>query len=359
MMAEECGKCKGKIKQNLIQCEGICKRKFHPECVDLDIEEVHLIRKNNNIKWFCDSCIFYLDSTTNMKKEMDNLRNVVNDKLEDFGNILASSERKENSITVKKKSYADAVGEVVLIKPKTKQESKTTKEAIRKAFNPAKLEVGITQIRDTREGGVLIKCKSKEEVEKIKSAAEKKLKKSYEIKTPEQKNPRIKIVDLEEALDKEVLEDAILKQNSFLNHDDVLLDIKVVRKMKSRYMAIAECDPLTSYKILNHGKLSIGWSICRVFEYIPVFRCFNCGDYDHKASECQRDEKCLKCASKDHKTDSCESDHYNCCNCIAANDKLKLNLKTDHTVFDISCPVFLRKIDALKRKIKVVPDSNK
>ena len=88
-----------------------------------------------------------------------------------------------------RKSYAEVTGEVVVIKPKKVQESKITKEVIRKALNPSKLEVGITQIKDTKEG-VLLKCKSKEEIEKIKLEAEKKLKKNYEIITPKQKkNP--------------------------------------------------------------------------------------------------------------------------------------------------------------------------
>lgn len=119
-------------------------------------------------------------------------------------------------------------------------------------------------------------------------------------------------------------------------------------------MAIVECDPLSAEKILKQEKISIGWSICRVFEYVHVFRCFKCGDYDHKATECKKEDRCLKCASKEHKTEDCVSDYYKCCNCIAANEKLKLNLKVDHTVFDANCPVYLRKVDAQKRSIKIV-----
>lgn len=51
-------------------------------------------------------------------------------------------------------------------------------------------------MKDTREGEVLIKCKSKEEVKKIRTEAEKKLKKNYDVKTVEQKNPHVKIVYL-------------------------------------------------------------------------------------------------------------------------------------------------------------------
>lgn len=360
-MAETCEKCKVKLKQNILQCSGLCKKKFHPECVKITIEDSSVFTKIDNAKWFCDCCNIYLDFMTQMKEEIIEFENRMKIKFESLENMVCSgnslNKRNVNGMEVNKKSYAEIAGEVVVIKPKTKQESKTTKEVIRKTLNPTKLEVGITQIKDTKEGGVLIKCNSKEEIEKIKIAAEKKLKRNYEIKTPEQRNPRIKIVDIEENIDKEILEESINKQNSYLNHEDAMLDIKVVKKMKSKYMAIAECDPMSLQLILKHGKLSIGWSICRVFEYIPVFRCYKCGDYDHKASECKREEKCLKCISVNHKTEDCVSEQYKCFNCISANEKLKLNLTVDHSIFDVNCPVFLRKVDSQKKKIKVLSDS--
>ncbi|KAJ8942553.1 hypothetical protein NQ318_021955 [Aromia moschata] len=218
--------------------------------------------------------------------------------------LSTSNELYRSKNLQKNKSYAEAVaGEVVVIKPKKIQENKTTKEAVRKALNPTKLEIGFTEIKDIRDGGMLIKCKSKEDVEKIKSEAEKKLKKGYEIRIKEQKNPHIKIVGLEDDIDKEVLEECILKQNSFPNSENCFLKVKTVKRMKSKYMAIIECDPQLSELFLNEGKISIGWSICRVYEYVPVFRCYKCGDYDHKADLCKKEERCLKCASTVHKTE--------------------------------------------------------
>lgn len=56
-------------------------------------------------------------------------------------------------------------------------------------------------MKDIKDGGVVIKCKNKDEQEKLKKAAEKKLK-NYQISAPELKNPCIKIIGIEEDYDK-------------------------------------------------------------------------------------------------------------------------------------------------------------
>lgn len=357
-MAEECGCCNTKANRNSVRCSGLCQKYFHPNCVDISNENVKLLSSIRNFKWFCENCVKYFETDNNTKLEIDDLRSAVNKNFEEIRKMLGSDKNHNNvnNNLETKKSYAEVTGEVVVIKPKKVQESKTTKEVIRKALNPSKLEVGITQIKDTKEGGVLLKCKSKDEIEKIKQEAEKKLKKNYEITIPKQKNPHIKIVDLEDEMDTKSLEECILKQNSCLNQHHPELQVKVTKKMKSKYMAIIECDPVSADAILKQGKISIGWSICRVFEYVPVFRCFKCGDYDHKATDCKKEERCLKCSSKEHKSADCGSDNFKCSNCMEANEKLKLNLKIDHTVFDVNCPVYLRKVSAQKRSIKVIRD---
>ncbi|KAI4464237.1 zinc finger cchc-type superfamily [Holotrichia oblita] len=248
-------------------------------------------------------------------------------------------------------SYSDVVKDVVVVKPKSKQNNATTKEDICKNVKPASLEVGIVQIQNIKDGGVVIRCKNKEDSLKIKEAAEKKLKKKYNIKVPELINPCIKIIGIDEEMDENELRSCILKQNSCVQHDNVHLSIKVLKKMKTKCMSIVELDPWSYDEVLKEGRLSIGWSVCRVFEYVNVFRCFKCAGFDHMAKDCVSDIKCLKCTASDHSVDVCESDSWLCQNCVRANTSLKLNLKTDHSPYDTSCPCFARKISAQKRRI--------
>lgn len=355
-MTEECGKCKVKIKRNeqSLICSGLCRKYFHLKCEDMSIDEYTLINKNKNIKWFCDACTFKYDAMVLVNNDMEQLKTSFKEQMDDFKNFLTSNNaiNKEPEIMEKKsKSFAEVVGEVVLIKPKTKQDSKKTRDILRKTIDPGQLDVGITQIKDTKDGGILIKCRNKEEIEKIKVTAEKKLKKDYQIRTPEKKLPKIKIVDIEENISKEKLEHFI-KNNSFLSHEDIYLDVKIIRKMRTRYQAIVECDPLSFQLITSRDRICIDFTMCRVFEYISVFRCFKCGNFDHKAEDCTYEEKCLKCAKTDHKADNCVSQNLICSACLTSNEKFNLQFKTDHSVFDTNCPTLLRKFEVERRKIK-------
>ena len=242
-------------------------------------------------------------------------------------------------------------GEALIIKPKTKQESNKTKEAVKKNLKPIALEVGITQMKNVKDGGILLKCKTKEEVEKVKKAAEKKLGKNYQVKIPEQKKPKIKIVDIDEEYSEDELINAIKKQNLHIRHDSMELKVIVFKKMRSRYQAIIECDPTTFEKIMKDRTLSIGFLCCRVHEYVHLFRCFKCGGFNHKADECKSVITCLNCGSGDHVKSDCEND-VKCANCILANNNLGLDLDIGHSVFDVNkCQILQRKINSEKQKI--------
>nr|CAI5859497.1 unnamed protein product [Callosobruchus analis] len=54
-----------------------------------------------------------------------------------------------------------------------------------KELNPTDMEVGIAQIKNIKDGGILIKCKTREETEKMKNEAEKSLGRSYQVNMPE------------------------------------------------------------------------------------------------------------------------------------------------------------------------------
>lgn len=93
-------------------------------------------------------------------------------------------------------------------------------------------------------------------------------------------------------------------------------------------------------------------AVCRVFEYIRVFRCFKCGGFDHKAEGCKTGRRCQKCAESDHVAENCKSEVLVCGNCVQANIDYRMDLKTDHSIFDLSCTCLQRKISLEKRKIK-------
>lgn len=349
-MEMNCDKCENKLEDFVVLCDGLCKRRFHPNCANLADDAWTTISHATNAKWYCNQCLLYIELILKNGINIAEIKKLFEEKIVDIENKLtATKNAKQNAKT---KTYAQATGEVLVIKPKRKQESSITKEALMKSCNPATLEVGITQVKNIKEGGILIKCNSKEEVEKIRSATEKKLKRSYDIRLPNQINPRIKIVGIEEDMDKETIEEMIRKQNACLIKEHHLLDVKIIKKMRTRYMAIAECDPSCFSLLVESGKLSIGWSRCSVYEYVPVFRCYKCGNFDHKASECTEEDRCLLCTSVSHKTENC-NEKVKCHNCVLMNEKFSLKLNVEHNIFDLNCSVYLRKVEAKRKYIKL------
>lgn len=356
-MSDECGKCKAKLKRNdpHQRCSGLCHKLFHLHCAGFKPEEGNVVSRVKGTKWFCEICEAQFDVLMKMSEEIESFKIMVAKQLNEFKSILNSGKDfKSNELFVPNKSYADVASEILVIRPKANQDSSKTKEAIRKVMNPLELQVGITQFKDVKDGGVLIKCKTKTELDKIKNSVDKKLKAKYDIKSPEKKNPRIKIVDIEENLQNEELEEIITKQNMFMQHEGSLFKVVVVKKMKSRYMCIAECDPTTFKNIMSNKdqRLFVNFSYCRVFEHFSLFRCYKCGVYDHKAEECQNVSTCLICMKTDHVTKDCTRETTCCVNCTKSNNELKTTFNTSHSLFDHCCPIYIRKIQNQKTKIK-------
>ncbi|KAK9754733.1 hypothetical protein QE152_g997 [Popillia japonica] len=308
-MSSICGRCNKQMqpKDMVVVCSGICKGKYHTSCVDLSHQNYTAIKECSNIKYFCNGCLSILDFCMNMQREMNALKDLMNLNIKYFCNgclsildFCMNMQREMNALkdlmnlkliefqkvictnsytnlVVKSRNYAEVTEDVVVIKPKTNQESSLTKSELRKQL--------ITGMKSVKDGGVIIKCKNKEDVEKIKKATEKKMK---------------KLTDIEEDMTEEELKTSIINQNSCMQHDNLDVRVLVIKKMRSKFMAILEVDPVSFQEVTKKEKLCIGWSMCRVFEYVRVFRCFKCGGFDHKAEGCKTGRRCQKCAESDH-----------------------------------------------------------
>lgn len=352
---DDCGSCTSNLnrgKENVVNCSGTCKNSYHLKCANVSKRCFDALQVNKSLKWFCEDCLMNFNLIMNFHEEFNKLKDFVSAELNNFRTAL-NRDGKANCET--NKSYSKVVAEessgVVVIKPKKKQESKKTKEEIQSILQPSNLEVAIEQVRGIREGGVMIKCKTKMEHERIKKAAEAKLD-NYRVSVPELKNPCIKVVDIEEKCDAQELLDWIRGQNSCIIHESMSLKVRVIKKMKRNNMAILECDPTTFRNIMREEHLYINWSRCRVFEYVSVNRCFKCGGFSHHADKCTRGEKCLKCSKTGHKSSDCEINEFTCINCSEANNGSGMDFDVSHSVFDFKCPIYLKRVEFERRKIR-------
>ena len=155
---------------------------------------------------------------------------------------------------------------------------------------------------------------------------------------------------MDELSNEEICEN-ICKQNPDLKHDDQFIKVALVKKMKTRYFAIVELDVKTFNWITNLGKINIGWTVCRVFEFLHIMRCYNCCGYKHKAENCRNEARCIKCAKSDHKANECTSGEAVCINCTKMNEKLQLNLDVGHCAYDSNCAVYQKQVQWKQEKL--------
>lgn len=242
----------------------------------------------------------------------------------------------------------------IFIKPTCKQDNTRTKKDVVKYINTKDLKLGVQKVFDLKNGGIKIQCKTKEDIEKLKKEALEKMGNGYETNTQSKKNPKIKVVGLEENYSKEELENSIKSQNSIFTENSKI-EVVVIKKMKTRFMAIMEVDPETFQAVMKSGLLLVNLSVCSVFEHVDLLRCFKCTGYHHTNKICtNKSTFCLKCGLADHLSQNCitEPRDFCCPNCYEANEKYKLGFPINHSPFNRECEIFKRKTETERRKIR-------
>ena len=56
---------------------------------------------------------------------------------------------------------------------------------------------------------------------------------------------------------------------------------------RAKRLAIITVQESEATKLLKHGKLKVGWVICRVPRRIPLVKCFRSLGYGHHARDCK------------------------------------------------------------------------
>ena len=89
-----------------------------------------------------------------------------------------------------------------------------------------------------------------------------------------------------------------------------------------------------------------------ISEHFNIIRCFKCGSYNHKVEDCKNKEKCIKCGDEGHISKHCTKNDLKCINCLDHNIKLNLNLITNHSAYDVNCPIRKKVKEAISKKTK-------
>ncbi|VEN45057.1 unnamed protein product [Callosobruchus maculatus] len=118
----------------------------------------------------------------------------------------------------------------VVIRPKNANQSVVqTRSDILKSVDPVEANLHLGKVRDIKDGGLLVGCKSKADNLKLLSIAKQKLGNSYDIKEVTGINPRIRLVGMSKAYSEEQINSYLLKSNPEVFCGDVECTIGLKR----------------------------------------------------------------------------------------------------------------------------------
>lgn len=360
----ECDVCKKSRESEIFCCDG-CKKPICKACGQLTTSEVRVLQlKERVLKFFCKKCRQY--ETYNL---LGNLLETKNDLLTSKDEIIEMLKGEIKALTEKlhhqktpEITYADMLKQnsnqrqvvnfpSLIIRPKNKQNCERSKKDVVSTINPAQLNIGIQKLIETKTGNLIIKCDTKQDIQKLKLAAEQELSARYEIEETKLRNPRIKIKNFARYLSAEDVEVSMRKQNNFFEDED-MLKVTYIKKWKNGTSDLfMECSPNLFHKIMRERKLYIDWERYYVYEDLSVLQCFKCYGFHHKNSKCTKNVICPTCGGA-HKKSECENQIKKCINCISSNNKFKTKHDVDHTADDRkNCPTYQFHINNLKSKI--------
>lgn len=368
-MAGKCYSCRNEIRRNdktIIHCL-ICDIRAHPKCININENDVKFLQGNKQVKYVCESC-----SNINLVQEIKELKDMLKTCIEtiqeqknainEHSNIIKKLNIPETNIGVGRRPYNEILKkkhskDIVMVKPVEEQTSKITREEIKNKIDPGELVVGVENIKNIRNGGIIISCNNATSKEKIQQKVQEELGERYVIQDPKYKMPKIIILGTENQFakqeDTKIIKD-IVEQNGF--DQDLADNIKIIRKYENKKKhncsnIILEVYPEIFKNIIERGILNVGWRQCKVDEYHGILRCFKCARYNHIGKECRNDTTCVKC-SGNHDEKDCVNDFEKCINCVTAVEKLNINLDYKHKANDKNCPCLLKIIEKDSSKIQ-------
>lgn len=217
------------------------------------------------------------------------------------------------------------------------------KDIMKKNVCPSKMGVKIKRVVKTARG-LLIEAQNQQELDKIK-ACETLVDKGLVFDRTTKKLPRFMIYDVEvpevveelmdEMYDQNITEDEIPRAE-FKKEFRCAHLYKRKDKNDTRATMVVECTERVRNLVRTKQRLFIGWQSCRVKDYKPTVRCYNCQMYGHVDNHCKERKSCPHCAEGHESKDCPHKEQANkCVNC----HKLKKDAK--HPTGHPKCPEYI------------------
>lgn len=361
-------KAKGR---ELIQCD-LCRESECNTCTGISVSEQRVLQLKGTrvLSYTCKKC-------RNFGRKLNNIEILIQEEINKMHKII---EEQNTKITKQNELIADLLDdiknqkeckvnetyanitkrntEVLIVKPREKQESNKTKNDLKEAIDPKTLAIAVENIKEGKEGAVIINCNNSSTKDKIKEKVENEMGNHYNVTEGTQKNPKIIIRGVEEEFIEgtdDFIIDSIKEQNELETEESTKIQVYSKYKQKDKVNkgnVVLTVSPGLKNKICQIGKINIGWRRCVAHEFFTIIRCFKCARYGHIAGKCENNVTCYNCAGQ-HQTTDCKANYFKCINCVETNNKFKKSLDVNHAVNDSECACYKRILDMEARKTKI------
>lgn len=369
-----CGVCGTSSRKSYVCCSGLCKRRFHAECVKIPIDVVNCLTSIKGLHWKCANCdsgiedklqeIVSTQCSTllkNMSEKLDIMsENIVQTVSKCEAKISESSNCVDNANL--NSSYASALKRPsrVIIRPKNSDQlSNSTKADILENIDLVNNDIELNSVKHIANGGILLGCGSDSDATKFRQIAGDKLTDDYDIFELRGTDLQIRIVGLSQSMGTNELEDLLRKQNQFIFQSASLLKVLRVfptKKNSEIHQATLQVCPATFKKCIDRGRLIVGLDSCVVFDAINIPRCYTCNSFNHVSKYCKNQAVCPLCAGS-HGVKTCpvskkENFVPKCSNCDFYNSKHQNRVNIHHAAWDYKkCEVYKRYLDQARKEI--------
>lgn len=401
-----CGKCTlpaSKIDGKLM-CD-FCETFYHLSCLQIAATSFSSLKRIEGFLYVCPKCAPSRKSIVNIVKKLDSIEKILlehtkmlqnhDTKLDEISSLKSMNLSSDTPYTPfespaqtiqqssrSKRTYAQIIDNntpttsyskpqktinktpknkvkekkhnenIIFIKPKEKSD-KSSEYARKKIKNLFDLKNDpISGLKTTGDGRIMVECKDNKSVEEIKAKISATLSEKFYISKNVKSFPKIMIA----GVDKDDYSNDIAFLNDLRERNDKVISavstLKVIRKFSKEsdrsVRVLIECDLQTYSDVMRQQQLYVGWSICNVYQYINVLRCYSCHEFGHHANECKNKKICSYCADTHMDDDDCQRNgDYKCINCIRFNKTAPENCKVDinHPVFSVKCPVLSNRIN--------------
>lgn len=200
----------------------------------------------------------------------------------------------------------------------------------------------VSRIRRTQKGGLLIQLnQANDKTEELKTKIGECVGNHASVKSLTQQKV-IEIKDLDEVSSENDIREAIVAHFKIETGPDAVLSVR--KAYGGTQTAIVRVSARDAKRLLEAGKVKIGWVNCRIRERVGLTRCFKCLEFGHISKECKskedRSSRCRRCGENGHIAKDCAKDPM-CMFCIGDGVE-----KAGHIAGSGKCPLFRKALAA-------------